>query len=74
MKFIIIQFFVIKYLDEYFNISLYLYGGNGLMYEIYFFFSLIVRILKYFFKLKIGFKMLYIWIYKNNLFYYILYG
>lgn len=45
---IIIEFFVIKYLDEYFNISLYLYGGNGLMYEIYYFFSLIVRILKYF--------------------------
>lgn len=45
---IIIEFFVIKYLDEYFNISLYLYGENGLMYEIYYFFSLIVRILKYF--------------------------
>lgn len=73
MKFIINESFATTHLDEYSNISLYLHGGNGLIYEI-FFFSLTVRILKYFLKPKTGFKMLYTRIYKNNSFHYTLYG
>lgn len=52
MKFIINEFFVIKYLDIYFNISLYLYGGNGLMYEIYYFFQFDSKNIEIFFKVK----------------------